>query len=110
MWPPINRPAAACYQWKSIAIRRRHQALRHGDYVELHVAHEQFAFMRRAAAESIIVALNASPRTSEIPLKIPYLQPVTLVDVLNDGAMFELVGERPMLSIPPRSAQILLVK
>ncbi len=94
---------------KLIALRRRHQALRHGDYLELHVAPEQFAFTRRDSVESIAVALNASPQTREIALKIPEAAPARLVDVLNDGQAFDVINGRARFSIPPRWARIMVV-
>jgi cyclomaltodextrinase / maltogenic alpha-amylase / neopullulanase len=93
---------------KLIAIRQRHPALRHGDYVELHVEHEQFAFMRREAAESIVVALNASSDPALLPLRLPEPIRGRLTDVLNTGESFDLVGGRAKLSIPPRGARILV--
>jgi cyclomaltodextrinase / maltogenic alpha-amylase / neopullulanase len=94
---------------KLIAMRRRHQALRRGDYLELHVAHEQFAFMRREATESIVVTLNASPHAREITLQIPNLQRATLVDRLNDRHEYDVIDGRAKVSIPPRWARILVV-
>lgn len=116
--PALDPAAAACTAphrelcamiAKLIAIRRRHQALRRGDYVELHVAPEQFAFMRRGGAESIVVALNASPQTSEITLKIPDSVRGRLVDVFNDGHACDLMGGRAKVSISPRWARIMVI-
>jgi cyclomaltodextrinase / maltogenic alpha-amylase / neopullulanase len=91
-----------------VAIRRRHRALRHGDYAELHVAPEQFAFMRRTPTESVVVTLNASPNPREVALKIPEMNRGRLVDVLNDAHSFDLSGGRATISIPPRWARIMV--
>ncbi len=91
------------------AFRRCHPVLRRGDYIELHVAHEQFAFMRRVAGESMVVALNASTHAGEITLKIPDMQGARLVDVLSDGRAFDVVRGCAKFSIPPRWARILAV-
>jgi glycosidase len=41
-------------------LRAEHPALRDGSYRQLHVASEQFAFMRENAEERIVVAVNAA--------------------------------------------------
>jgi cyclomaltodextrinase / maltogenic alpha-amylase / neopullulanase len=94
---------------KLIAIRRRHRALCHGDYIELHVAHKQFAFMRREASESIVVALNASSAPAMLPFRLPEPIRGRLVDVLNIGETFDLSNGRAKVSIPPRWARIMVV-
>lgn len=43
-------------------VRAEHPALAYGSYRQLHVASEQFAFIRESADERIVVAVNASPR------------------------------------------------
>jgi cyclomaltodextrinase / maltogenic alpha-amylase / neopullulanase len=92
-----------------IALRRRHPALRRGDYLELHVSHEQFAFMRREPTESIVVALNAAPNASEVALSMPNIQRARLVDVLNDGHAIDVIGGRAKFAIPPGGARILVI-
>ena len=92
-----------------IAVRRRYRALRSGDYRELYVAHEQFAFMRYAAAEAVVVALNASPCASEIVVPLPGTARARLVDTLNSGRSFDVTRGSAKFWIPPRSARIMVV-
>ncbi len=90
-----------------IAIRRRYAALRGGDYAQLHVAHEQFAFLRRDSSSTIIIAVNAADQPAEIPLRIPEIATGHLIDTLNDGRQFSVVDGRCTLPIPACSGRIL---
>jgi cyclomaltodextrinase / maltogenic alpha-amylase / neopullulanase len=93
-----------------IAIRRGYRTLRTGDYVQLHVAQEQFAFIRREAASAIVVAINSSDQPAELSLQIPEIKSGRLLDVLNDGNVFRLVDGRCTVSVPPRWGRILEVQ
>ncbi|MNR95572.1 Cyclomaltodextrinase [compost metagenome] len=64
-------------------IRSRHPALRHGTYRTLHVASEQFAFIRETPEESIVVAVNAASSPAE--LRLPLLESGRWTDLLNPG-------------------------
>jgi glycosidase len=89
-----------------ITLRRHHPALRHGDYRQLYVAHEQFAFLRRDSKEAIVVAVNASDKRVELPLRLP-VQRGQLVDELNSGEIFSIDGGRSTLQLHPRWARVL---
>ena len=93
-----------------IAIRRRFPALRRGDYAQLHVAHEQFAFLRRDASRSIVVAVNAADRPAEVSLRLPGIANGQLIDVLNDGCAFDVGGGICALSVPACSGRILEIR
>ncbi len=93
-----------------IAIRRRYAALRRGDYVQLHVAHEQFAFIRRDAASAVVVAVNAAEHPAEIPLRIANIANGQLTDLLNDGKVFGVIDGRCTLSVPASSGRILEIQ
>jgi glycosidase len=62
--PQPDLPAAIR---RLMAIRRDLPALRCGDYRQLHVAHEQFAFARAVDGQSVVIALNASSQPAAIP-------------------------------------------
>jgi cyclomaltodextrinase len=91
-----------------IGLRRRHSALRRGDYTQLHVAHEQFAFLRRDAAESVVVAVNASDQPVEVVLKIPDVGSRRLVDELNGGEGFVVHAGKVTMRLDPRWARVLV--
>ena len=92
-----------------IAIRLRHAAIRRGDYAQLQVAREQFAFIRRDATSAIVVAVNAADHPVEIPLRIPDIANAQLIDVLNDGN-FGIAGGRCVLRLDACSGRILEVQ
>lgn len=66
-------------------LRREHAALRHGDYQQLLVRHEQLAFARAYGDEVAVVVLNAAAEA--LPLQVPTSLPegTRLVDVLDAG-------------------------
>ena len=93
-----------------IAVRHRYAALRRGEYLQLHVAGEQFAFMRRDAASAMAVAVNAADRRVEMQLRISGVAGGRLIDVLNDGEVFNIVGGRCAVPVAPCSGRVLEVQ
>ena len=89
-----------------IRIRRRHEALRCGGYEQLHVASEQFAFMRGRGPGAVVVVLNASDHEAQVTLGIPGTAQAT--DVLNPGADFAVSAGQCVVGIPPRWGRILV--
>jgi hypothetical protein len=88
--------------------RRHYPALRHGDYRQLHVAHESLAFLRTAAEERIVVAVNAAGDPAALALALPGVGDGRLVDVLNDETTFPVRGGIAQVDpIPPHWARIL---
>lgn len=89
------------------AVRKSTPGLRYGDYTQLHIAHEQFAFLRSYNEERVIVALNSAPQAA--PLEIPVPLPDSKVaDLLNPGEVFEIRnGMLTLPSVPPRWARVL---
>lgn len=76
--------------------RSQLQALQHGDYRQLHVNHEQFAFMRSTSEQSVIVAVNSASEHQTIHLTdIPHH--TRWVDMLNQTEFVCLDGT---LAIP----------
>ena len=90
-----------------IAIRRGHEALRSGGYTQLHVASEQFAFVRGRGPDAIVVAVNASDTEAQITLDIPGATQVA--DLLSAGSTFTVSAGRCALPIPPRWGRILVM-
>jgi cyclomaltodextrinase / maltogenic alpha-amylase / neopullulanase len=88
-------------------VRAGSVALRRGGYRQLHVAHEQLAFLREAAGERVVVALNASEAPAALDL------PVTgsaAVDLLDHGERLPIVGGRLRTVVPPSWARVLRVE
>ena len=93
-----------------IAIRRRCAALRTGDYAQLHVAHQQFAFMRSDATGAIVVAVNAADHSVEIPARIPDIANGRLIDLSNGDEVFNVIDGRCILPVPACAGRILEIR
>jgi glycosidase len=89
--PQPNLPAVLA---RLASIRLNTSALRHGDYKEVFVASEQFAFSRSMENETVIVLLNAA--TADVPFDIPVSLPngTRLVDLLNPADEFRVDNGR----------------
>jgi glycosidase len=93
-----------------IGLRRRHSALVRGEYAQLHVAHEQFAFLRRDQDESIVVAVNASDRPIDLALRLPAFNHAQLIDELNGDEKFTVSGGKCTLPMSQRGARVLIAR
>jgi len=89
--PQPELPAALA---RLASIRLNAPALRYGDYNEIFVASEQFAFSRNTQHESIIVLLNAA--AVDVPFDVPVSLPngTRLVDLLNPADEFRVDNGR----------------
>jgi alpha-glucosidase len=99
------------YEWTRdlLRLRREHTALRRGALLDLHFDEDSYAYARRAASETVVVALNRAAAPKEISVPAPYLD-------LRDGArLVPLLGalDRPAvvagslkLTVPARSAVV----
>ena len=74
------------------SIRLDTPALRFGDYRELFVASEQFAFSRNTEYESVIVLLNAAEQEAGFNLPVSLPDGMVLTDLLNPGDDFQVAG------------------
>ena len=92
------------------AIRRRSDALRYGNYRELTIRHEQFAFVRETRKECVIVAVNAAEKPAPFELNIP-AGGKELIDLLNEGERFPLRGGKARIdSVGSCWSRIMVVK
>lgn len=92
-----------------IQIRKNSPALQHGRYQQLHVAAEQFAFLRTTGQEQVVVAVNAShhPVTVRFPI---HTQGQVLNDRLNQSQVFAVQQGQVTLDIPPCWGRILAIQ
>ena len=93
-----------------ISIRRGHEALRAGGYAQLHVAHEQFAFLRGDGPGAVVVAVNAAASSIDVTLDLPGIAEGRLADLLDPGATFAASAGRCTLPLPPRWGRILVAR
>ena len=75
-------------------------ALRYGEYRQLHVAPQQFAFARFTPGEHIIVLLNAADSPASFEVKIPENFSAAL-DLLNGGERFPVQQGRLKVETVP---------
>ncbi len=95
---------------KIIAIRAASPALQHGTYQELHVAHEQFAFLRSSSQEQIVIVVNAANHAAEITVSLPNIERGQLHDLLNLEAHFQVQGGRTTIALDPCWARVLVLR
>jgi len=100
-------PALRMYIQRLIQLRRTYPALRSGAYRQLHVAHEQLAFLRTAEQERLIVAVNAARTPVEIALTLPEPVGGRLPDLVHDGDPATVTAGRLRLLLDRCSARIL---
>lgn len=74
------------------AVRKSIPALRYGDYHQLFVAHEQFAFARTTKQEYMVIMLNAADSPSRMEVKVPGGY-TGAMDVLNGNEYFPVKNE-----------------
>ena len=110
--PEIMRTAAAHPELfrvlqELIRIRHQHEALRSGRYAQLHVASQQFSFIRGRGPGAVVVVVNASETEAQVTLEIP--ETTLATDVLNAGATFGVSTGQCAIAIPPRWGRILVM-
>ena len=88
-------------------VRLQSPALQRGDYCQHYIAHEQFAFVRRTAEQTVIVVLNAAAESVSVPLQ--GIGGHHLRDLLNEGDHFPVEGGQVMVSVAPGWLRILEV-
>jgi glycosidase len=91
------------------ALRKNTNALRLGNYLPIHVAHQQFVFQRQFEGETLLIALNSSAQNSEVKLPFPNRQGVVAVDVLNGQERFTIEEGHLQISLPPHWGRILKI-
>jgi cyclomaltodextrinase / maltogenic alpha-amylase / neopullulanase len=88
-------------------IRRESAPLRRGDYLQLHVSHEQLAFARRHGGDTVVVAVNAAAHPAKIALELPEKRDGQLFDLLDAGEGLAVKGGKAIMSVPPGWARIM---
>lgn len=94
---------------KLASLRRSYAALGYGSYEQLHVSHEQFAFLRQYGDEQFITVVNSSSENMPIEIGASCLRYRHYRDLLNGGEVFSADGGKlKITSLPPCSGRILL--
>ncbi len=91
-------------------IRRSSEALKHGDYLQLTVRHEQLAFARKTSNECVIVLVNSADQPSSLRVPIPVNHGNQLVDILNPGESYQIFeGKAEIDTVWPNWARIMVL-
>jgi len=90
------------------AIRRSNRALRYGNYTQVHVDSQQFAFLRQWNEEIALVFVNSSDRAVIFQCRVPYADGVQFADALNPGDIFEVRAGKLTFQAWPFWGRILL--
>jgi len=89
-------------------VRGETEALRGGDYAQLHVSHERLAFARSIRERKVIVAVNSGADPAPLRLELPGMKDAELVDLLNPGDSFSLRNGKAVIDpLPPRWGRIM---
>ena len=92
-------------------VRRSSPALKHGDYSQLIVNHEHFAFARCTSDECVVVLINAADQPVSLDVPLPVKQGSQLIDLLNSSETFPIsAGKAKVDVVWPHWARILVVK
>jgi glycosidase len=92
-------------------LRRRSPALRYGSYAQMRVDHQQLAFARQKADETVVVAINAADRPAAFDLSLPGQRGSRLRDWLNGDECFPArAGQARVEAVPPCWARIMVVE
>lgn len=70
------------------ALRKTASALRDGEYLPLHVAHEQFAFARVTADDIIVTLVNSSAQAARLTVFLPRFASRILVDAFDSQRVY----------------------
>lgn len=90
-------------------LRQNMPALRHGQYRQLLVASEQFAFLRSYHNEHVIIIVNANHQPTNVRFRLP-VAGHRLRDVLNEEQDFSVHDGYVALSVPSCWGRILQVR
>jgi cyclomaltodextrinase len=107
------QPALAPAISRFARLRQESEALKWGDYRQLLVGSQQFAFSRRTANESFIVAVNSAdkPAVLELDLRLAGIEGREVVDLLNDQEVFPIKAGKVCLDpVWPGWARVLRVR
>lgn len=88
-------------------LRRQSPALLLGDYHEVLVQPNQYAFSRQSSGDQALIVLNSADQPAEVQLERLPWQEGRLRDVLNGGETFQVREGKLKLMVPPTWGRIL---
>lgn len=90
-------------------IRLTSDAILHGEYKQIHVAHEQFVFARQYKDECIIVAVNASQEEQNLEIDLPINNGKHLIDLINNDEEININNNKASFNLHPHWLRVLRV-
>lgn len=88
-------------------VRCSSLALRLGNYRQVHVDHEQLAFLRHHEQEKVLVVINASPEDKALVLRLPDVENGLLVDLLDPTVHVQVRSGKAEMRAPSCWARIM---
>ncbi len=85
---------------KIVALRRKHPALRYGDFRSLVVDHDVFVYQRSNVNERILVLLNKGKKIQSVSVDLPEFYSVQVATDLVSGERFEPEGSTLAVGLP----------
>jgi cyclomaltodextrinase / maltogenic alpha-amylase / neopullulanase len=82
--------------------------LQYGDYEQLFVSAQQFAFLRRYEGESALVAVNSAGAAMRLELSVPFAAGTQLRDLLQPQAVFTVQAGKVALTLEACRGRILV--
>jgi len=105
------RPELAQAIARLARVRSGSAALRYGTYHQLHVSHEQLAFLRLWQEEAVVAAVNAAGEPARLELKIPSEAQAggaaRWTDAIDPSVSLAARGGTFEVEVPPRGARVL---
>jgi cyclomaltodextrinase len=90
------------------AIRRSSPALLYGDYTQMHVSAQQFAFSRRKDGDDVLVAVNSAPE--QATLRLPGFGQARAVDLLDASEPVTISNGSLDLQLPASYGRIIRIE
>jgi cyclomaltodextrinase / maltogenic alpha-amylase / neopullulanase len=91
-------------------LRRQRIALREGEYRQVHVDHQVFAFSRGSGEGCVLVAINASEKPVEFTVKQAFFSGGPLVDGLDERVEIQQQNGLIRFHLPAYGARIIVKK
>jgi glycosidase len=95
---------------KLVQLRRRHSALRYGDFQTLYADASCFAYLRSDFYERILTALNKSGQPQTIEITLPPFYGAKNARNLISGEDFPVNAQRTSLEIPANGWVVLMIE
>lgn len=90
-------------------LRQSSKALRLGDYKQIHVDRQQFAFLRQFEDQKVLVVLNSADVEVNLTLKLPW-QSGIWIDHMNGETKFNLCNNQLTMGLAPTWGRVLSVE